>query len=307
MVIPVEKIKEAIEKYFDIIILTSKSNSQGSIAGKALLLSLKKLNKNATILEVESTHQEATPKKIIKEPQADFLISIKEGGTKLSQLFYEKTRAGSLDLFLKTDGKELKKDDIILKPLKQRQFLITIGIDSYEEIPLAFKEKPSFILNIDSQSINQSFGDINIIEQEKSLLEIIFEITKNLSKDIFEKEAPLIKMALNSLNFDKKLNLLTAKLSHNDFIEAKANIKDIKFALEKLCSGIFPFNNFLLLWEQNSSPLSVRGVFYSPSNQENISNVANKFISQKKYNSVIFNTNEKELNKVEEQIINLLN
>ncbi len=50
-----------------------------------------------------------------------------------------------------------------------------------------FREKPSFILNIDNQTINQSFGDINIIEVQKSLPEIIFEITKTLSSDIFEK------------------------------------------------------------------------------------------------------------------------
>ncbi len=121
----IEPIKEAIEKYFDITILTSKTNPQSAMAGKALLLSLKKLNKNTTLLEVETALLETnqtTPKRIpTKEPQADFLISIKEGGTKLSQLFYEKTRAGGLDLFLKTDGKDLKKDDIVLRPLKQRQ------------------------------------------------------------------------------------------------------------------------------------------------------------------------------------------
>ncbi|MDO8524792.1 MAG: hypothetical protein Q7R99_04175 [bacterium] len=310
-----EKIKEAIEKYFDITILISKSNSQGAMAGKALLFSLKKLNKNATLLEVENASQEITPKKITKEPQADFLISIKEGGNKLSQLFYEKTRTGGLDLFLKTDGKELKKDDIVLKPLKQRQFLITIGIDSYEEIPLGLREKPSFILNIDSQSINQSFGDINIIDQDKSLLEIIFEIIKALSNNIFEKElqenckseALLFEKALENLQFKPRPSLLFSSLSHGDIVKAAAQPKDIKFSLEKLCSGVFPFQNFLLLWEQNSSPLSIRGVFYSPDNQENINKIANRFISQTKYNSVIFNTKEREIRSVEEQIISLLN
>lgn len=309
-----EKIKESIEKYFDIIILTSKNNIQATLAGKAFLLSLKKLNKNAMLLEVENGFLETTAKKITKEPQADFLISIKEGGTKLSQLFYEKTKTG-LDLFLKTDGKEIKKDDIILKSLKQRQFLITIGIDSYEEIPLTLREKPNFILNIDNQIINQRFGDININDQKKSLPEIIFEIIKTLSNDIFEKELQenqkgevlLFEKALKNLQFQIKANLLFSTLSHTDIVSAKAEPKDLKFALEKLCSGIFPFQNFLLLWEQNSSPLSVRGVFYSPNSQENISRISNRFISQQKFNSVIFNTNEKEMEKAKSQIFNVLN
>ncbi len=312
----IEQVKESIEKYFDITILTSKSNPESATAGKAFLFSLKKLNKNATLLEVDNASLEAAPKKItVKEPQADFLISIKEGGAKLSQLFYEKTRTGGLNLFLNTDGKELKKDDIILKPLKQKQFLITIGIDFYEEIPPNLREKPSFILNIDNRSINQSFGDINIVEQKKSLLEIIFKIIKALAISIFEKElreaqmgeAALFEKILENLQFKIKPNLLFSKLSHTDIVEATAEPKDIKFTLEKLCSGIFPFHNFLLLWEQNFSPLSVRGVFYSPDNQENIRIIANRFISQQKYNSVIFNTKEKEINRVEDQIINLLN
>lgn len=311
----IEKIKEAIEKYFDIIILTSKSNSQSTLAGKALLLSLEKLNKNTTILEVESISSATETKKIItEEPRADFLISIKEGGTKLSQLFYEKTRAGGLDLFLKTDGKELKKDDIVLRPLKQRQFLITIGIDFYEEIPIIFREKPSFILNIDNQTINQSFGDINIVEVQKSLPEIIFEITKALSSVIFKKdleEAPgeaasLFQKSLENLQFKAMPNLLFSSLLHTDIIKAKAGPRDIKFTLEKLCSGVFPFHNFLLLWEQNSSPLSVRGVFYSPNSQENISKISNKFTANQKNNSVIFKTNEKEIEKVKSQIFDIL-
>jgi hypothetical protein len=310
----IEQIKESIETYFDIFILTSKFNSQSATAAKALLLSLKKLNKNATFLEVENAFLEAVPKKITKEPQADFLISIKEGGSKLSQLFYEKTRSGGLDLFLKTDGKELKKDDIILKPLKQRQFLITIGLDSYEELPLIFREKPSFILNIDNQEINERFGDINIVEVDKSLPEIIFAITKSLSNIIFAKdlneakksEASLLRKSLENLQFTQKPSLLFSSLSHADIIEAKAEPKDIKYALGKICSGIFPFQNFLLLWEQNFSPLSVRGVFYSPDGQSLANKVADRFVSSQKDNSVIFNTNEKDLKKVKSQIFDIL-
>jgi len=310
------KIKEWINYYSDVVILTSKTGSENLEAGKALLLSLRKLNKNATLLETEEcSPKEATQKTTNNPPQADFLISIKEGGSKLSQLFYEKTSAG-LNLFLKTDGKELKKEDIILKPLKQEQLLITVGIDCYEKVPFSLKEKSNFILNIDNKTSNQWFGDINLIEYDKSLDEISFEITKVLGEMFFEKEVQLnfpspavmslFKKALSGLNFNKKLDILIAKLSHFDFIESKAQIADIKFILEKLTSGFFSFESFLLLWEQNSSPLAVKGVFYSKQNQENIEKIANVFPSEKKSNSLIFKTQNPGLQKTELQIINIL-
>lgn len=312
-----EKIKEWVNYYSDIVILAPKTDSESLEVGKALLLILRKLGKNATLLESEGyPFTEKTPKTNEKNPQADFLISIKEGGSKLSQLFYEKTSAG-LNLFLKTDGKELKKEDIILRPLKQEQLLITIRVDSYEKVPLALKERSNFIINIDNQTANQWFGDINLVEYDGSLEEISFEIIKILGEMLFEKEASLslfplagvslLKKTFYSLRFDKKLNLLIAELSHIDFIESKAQVGDIKFALEKLVSGIFPFQELLLLWEQNSSPLSVRGIFYSKSNQENVKKIASLFPSQQKDNSLIFRTEETNLQKVELQIINILN
>lgn len=311
------KIKEWVSYYSDVVVLASKNNIESLEAGKTLLLSLRKLGKNATLLEAEDhPNTEQTPKTDTRPPQADFLISIKEGGSKLSQLFYEKTSAG-LNLFLKTDGKELKKEDILLRPLKQEQLLIAIGIDSFEKIPSILKEKSNFIINIDNKTANQWFGDVNLVEYGELLEKISFRVVKILGEMLFEKEASsnllfppagvsLLKKAFSGLKFDKKLNLLIAKLSHLDFVESKAQIKDIKFALEKLVSGIFPFQELLLLWEQNSSPLAVRGVFYSKLNQKNTNKIASLFPSQQKDNSLIFKTEETNLEKVELQIIKML-
>ena len=312
------KIKEWVNYYSDIVILTPKNNEESLKASHALLLSLRKLDKNATFTEADECP--ASINKNLetnnKEPQADFLISIKEGGSKLSQLFYEKTNAG-LNLFLKTDGKELKKEDIILRPLKQEQLLITVGIDSYEKVPLNLKEKSNFIINIDNKTNNKWFGNINLIAYEKPLEELSFEVVKVLGEMLFEKEteknllpleaASLLKKSFSSLQFNQKLNLLTVKLTHPDFVSTKAQITDIKFILEKLVSGLFPFQELLLLWEQNSSPLAVRGIFYSKSNQGKVRRVSFIFPCQQKNNSLIFKTTEASMEKVELQIISALN
>jgi len=312
------KIKEWVNYYSDVVILTLKDSSESLRASQALLLSLRKLGKNATLTEATecpvSINKNAGANN--KEAQADFLISIKEGGSKLSQLFYEKTNAG-LNLFLKTDGKELKKEDIILRPLKQEQLLITVGVDSYDKVPSSLKEKSNFIINIDNKTNNKWFGNINLIEYEKPLEELSFEVVRVLGEMLFEKETQknllpleavsLVRKAFSSLQFNQKLNLLTVKLTHLDFVSTKAQITDIKFILEKLVSGLFPFQELLLLWEQNSSPLAIRGIFYSKSNQEKVKKVSAVFPSQQKNNSLIFKTTEASLEKVELQITSALN
>lgn len=328
-----EKIKECLEKYFDIDILASKNNPDSQQAANALLLSLKKLNKNANLLEAEQGLL-ATSEKETKQSnsaRADFLISIKEGGAKLSQLFYEKTDSG-LNLFLKTDGKELKKEDVLLQSLKYGKLLITIGLASRSEARSSAPESSCpvrdeasngacFILNIDNQAENKNFGDINVIEQGKALTEITFEIIKIASKPIFEKEIAeesskrfvakqekaLFERVFLNLQFKAEKNLLFSSLSHLDFLNALANPKDIKLALEKLVSGIFPFQSFLLLWEQNSSPLTVKGVFYSVNSQETIDNLANIFPGQQKGQGLMFDANSNDLNATQDKILSLLN
>ncbi len=326
-----EKIKECLEKYYDVDILARKNNNDAWQAATAILLRLKKLNKNANLLEAEqgllASSQET---KQSNSSRADFLISIKEGGTKLSQLFYEKTDSG-LNLFLKTRGQELKKEDVLLQPLKFGKLLIMVGLASCNEACAFVSEKPCpvrnvasnvacLIINIDNQAENKHFGDINIVEQGKALTEIVFEIIKSLSKDIFEKEIAaesskrfvsenekaLFERALLNLKFKAEKNLLLTNLSHLDFLNAKAVSKDLKLSLEKLVSGLFPFQNFLLLWEQNSSPLIVKGIFFAVQNQETLATVANAFPGQQKGNGLMFDAKKNTLEKVELQIINIL-
>ncbi len=320
MAIDIEKIKECLDKYYDVDILARKNNNDAQQAATAILLSLKKLNKNANLLEVEqglaASSQET---KQSNSSRADFLISITEGGTKLSQLFYEKTDTG-LNLFLKTRGKELKKEDVSLQPLKYGKLLITIGLASCNEARSSAPESSCFILNIDNQAENKNFGDINVIEQGKPLIEIIFEIIKLASKSIFEKEIAaesskrfvaekektLFERAFLNLQFKSEKNLLLTSLCHSDFLNALATPKDIKLSLEKLASGIFPFQNFLLLWEQNSSPLTVKGVFYSVNSQEAITVLANIFPGQQKGKGLMFDANSNDLNAVQDKILSLL-
>ncbi len=208
----------------------------------------------------------------------------------------------------------------MLQPLKSGKLLITIGLASCNEDRSSAPESSCFILNIDNQAENKNFGNINVVEQGKPLTEIAFEIIKLASKPILEKEITseslkrfvsekektLFERAFLNLQFKAEKNLLFSSLSHLDFLNAVASPKDIKLSLEKLVSGIFPFQNFLLLWEQNSSPLTIKGVFYSPSSQETLAKLSNIFSSQQKGKGLMFNTNSNDLNAVQDKILNLL-
>ena len=251
-------------------------------------------------------------------PQSDFLISIKEAGAKLSQLFYEKTDEG-LNLFLKTTGGEIKQENITFHPLGFGDLLITVGVKNQGEIE-RFLDKRSFtIINIDNQKENEFYGQLNLIETEtRTLSEIIFEILclidekifdENISKTLLagiiqgtsylqspnldskivqkvlfliqqgadlkeitnnfyetgqEKQLQIFKRVINGLEHFKERNLGVAFLKKEDFIQTESAPKDLKFAFEKLSSGIFPFQNFLILWEENSSPSFASAITAAP-------------------------------------------
>ncbi|MDD5433391.1 MAG: hypothetical protein PHE77_01900 [Candidatus Pacebacteria bacterium] len=315
-----EQAQGVFEQYKDIAIFASKDNSEALEAANYLLHGLKKLSKNATFLPVEDVPPHASNYSPSNQAKADFLISIKEGGAKLSQLFYEKTNSG-LNLFLKTDGQEIKQGDIDLRPLKPSRLLVVIGINKKEQSPLLPKRENDFSMYINNQEKSACLGDINIIETGRGLTEIVFEIVKTLSRPYFiqkiEQEAQtkfianseryVFETALSNLQYNQKNSLLSTTLSHADLIKNNASPKDIKLSLAELTSEIFSFCGFLLLWEQNSSPLKVHGIFYSPNNRANVEKLALNFSGQQNNKAAIFNTQENNFKTAQEKINSLLN
>jgi len=347
----IKKIKKYIEKYENIHLLASPNlQSDSFFATLALFSIIKNLGKNATLLnkEIPEEYQAFFKEEKNYHPKADFLISIKEAGAKLSQLFYEKTDQG-LNLFLKTDG-ELKKENISLNPLSTETLLITIGVESIEEATPFLKEVSYLALNIDNDINNKKFGQINLIQESQTFSEIIFEIIAQIDDNLFtesvattllcgitrEAEKENFKLTIDIL---KKLQFLIEKggdvediefpnskselfakmltkinstddlgwilLTKDDFKSTSSSPYDLNFILKKLTLNFFPFQNFLFLWEQNSSPLKVRGVFYSP-RDETLNVLKNNLKAEQKGQGLLFKTDQINLLKVKDNILEII-
>ena len=362
MVEEMKKVKKVIERSQNIGLCCSPEFRKDSFpATLALFYTLKKLEKNVNFLNKKYPlkFNFLIKKERIHFAQADFLIGIKEAGTKISQLSYEKTDSGIL-LYLKTDGGELKKEDIFFQPLKSYDVLISVGVEKLEKIKALINEKPKFLINIDNQIENKNFGDVNIVEvSPPSLSEIIFEIIRLIDDKLFDREisncllcgiiqgtSNFQDLKINSQTFQKvsflmekganfnelvsrlyglkeetylrlfgkvlsKIKIIEEKnlglvvLKKEDFSEIKSSPFHLKFTLEKLSSSLFPFQNFLCLWESINSPPITKGVFYSP-NKRMIEKFLENFAGEQKGNGILFVSKEPNIEEVKEKILKFL-
>ena len=362
MVENLKKIKKVIEKARNVSLFPSPDFRKDSFpATLALLYSLKKLGKNVNLLTKDYPRKFSflVKKEEVNFPKADFLISIKQAGTKVSQLFYER-RENGLALFLETKGEELKKENISTQSLGLGDLLITLGIAELKKVEKILKGKPKFLINIDNQLDNKNYGDLNLIElRVPSFSEIVFDIISTLDENLFnekisncllagiiqgtsnfqdpkldeqtfqkaslliEKGADFKKitsqlyglgektslrlfgMVLGKVNFSEDKTLAWVILTKEDFSEAGASSLDLRFTLSKLSSSLFPFQNFLVLWESSNSPSLTRGVFYSPS-KKMIEKILEKFVGEQKGDGVLFAVEESDLQKVKDEILSFI-
>ncbi|GAG30136.1 unnamed protein product, partial [marine sediment metagenome] len=104
-------------------------------------------------------------------------------------MFYEKTGQG-LNLYFKTNGGELKKENFALHSLGVGELLITLGIGEAKKVKeLLSKERAIPVINIDNQLENENYGQLNLIEVvSASLSEIVFDFLISIDKKLFIKE-----------------------------------------------------------------------------------------------------------------------
>ncbi len=238
----IRKIKKYIEKYQNIHLLMSPDLKKDSCpACLALFYSLKNLGKNATLLNktCSEKYRFLVEKEKTHPQQADFLISIKEAGTKLSKLFYEKTDQG-LNLFLKTDG-ELRKENISFRPLHEENLLITIGVENLKEVQKFLIGKSYTALNIDNSLKNEEFAELNFIQPEKTLSEIVFDIISHIDENLFTPSVTTCLLAGLIEQATKADKLSQASLKIIDtMIEKGADLK-------KVSSSLFSDNSLRIL------------------------------------------------------------
>jgi len=181
-----QEVKQFINNVKNIYLIPSQE-PEAITATMVLFYTLKELGKNVNLL-LEKIPNEinflAPSIDFISYPK-NFVISIPNNITKVSQIYYEKSDE-ALKIHLTVENGTVKKEDISfyyseVKP----DLIITLGITDYQT---QIKNMDAFgflldspILNIDNKTDNKKFGKINLIE-DKPLLETVTHLINNLNK-----------------------------------------------------------------------------------------------------------------------------
>jgi hypothetical protein len=358
-----KRVKELITNSTSIYIAPSPALEKDSFpASLALFYSLRDLEKNVNLLvdKIPERFSFLANKKEFQLGEVNFLISIREKRARITQISYQKTDHKT-NLYLKTSGGLLKKEDVSLKPLSPKGALITLGVSQLAEIePRLERKNIEAVINIDNKTENSGYGDINLISpQETTFSEMVLDLlkivsphgfgekvsnallagliqeislakNKKLNPQIFKKISflmekganyqkiasnlhalekensfKLFQRVLNKLDFLPEQGLGWASLTREDFRQTNTYPKNLSFVIEKLISGIFPFQNLLLLWESKNSPSTVWGVFYSPEEQV-LEKIKRLFGAERKGNGLVFKLKNNSQTEAPQQISEII-
>jgi len=203
------------------------------------------------------------------------------------------------------------------------------NLNLIEPSSISFSEIIFDILN----SLNENLFDINVSKsllagiilgtsnfQENKLNPEVFqkisflmkkganfhEIISNLYRLKNENSFRLFKRVLNKLKISNNKSLGWVTISDKDFRDTCSFPSDLPFTLENLTSQIFPFRNFLCLWENKSSPINVWGVFYSP-NKKLTKKISEELRGKEKGDAVFFRSQDSNIESAEEKILEIIN
>ena len=155
--------------------------------------------------------------------------------------------------------------------------------------------------------------------QGDSLPENIFEIISSLKTNLSLEEKTTLEKWLSKIEnkeerffyfslleaFTKNSENFLFTFSKNDFEKIGTSYTEIPFILKKFSPFLQESKELLLLWEQNSSPLAVRGILYSNKALKKEA-IFKSFESKEKNNWLLFKTSFKDIKTAKEEITKII-
>lgn len=114
----------------------------------------------------------------------------------------------------------------------------------------------------------------------------------------------ILELVLKNLSFEEDKNIYVSTLSEKNMLDSGATSKDLAFVVEKI-KNFFKIPSFLLLWESRTSPLSVKGIFYSDQKLL-VKKIASNFKGASKGSGALFLTEEPSISTAKDKIFSCL-
>lgn len=222
-----KEVKSLIESAKSIHIIPTETGEEGVACALALFYTLKELKKNVnlSVKEIPERLSVLAPSLDYISHPKDFIISIPKNRADISEVGYEKNN-DSFKIYLKTEKGNIKKSDVSfyfaeIKP----DLIITIGIKSASEIK-DLDLSHSAILNINNQKESENFGRINLIELERPLSALMFDIIKSIDEKLINKKVATSLLAALMVNQNNSPTAQTINTS-TDLLNRGAEGKEI--------------------------------------------------------------------------------
>jgi nanoRNase/pAp phosphatase (c-di-AMP/oligoRNAs hydrolase) len=358
-----------IEKSQNILILPALE-SQGDELGASfgLFLTLKKMGKNVNLLTSKIPDKFQFLNELVDNASKDFTISIDTQNKEISEMRYEKSEQ-NLKIYLTLNKGHINPKDIIFTPTlpKAPDLLIALGASSLDKTSDMFSKNTQLfyktpVINIDNNTENENFGDVNLITSNASITESVVELLNSIDQgenimnsetatslltgivwfyqnfrnsrtkpETFEMAARLIGQGadhqkivqylykqkdvsqikllgklLENLEYNENKAVYCSSLKETDFKTAGATPKDLVPVMEEIKFNFRYLPNLLVLWESHASPITIKGLIYSPQGNL-IQKLLENFEGSAKKEGAIFLTRESNLNLAKEKVLKALN
>lgn len=182
-----------------ILILVPGSSGDGLAAGLALRAFLRKLDKDAVVLGLETISERFLFLPHISEVLASvdltksFVIDVSAKRTQVSELTYKK-EDDKLSIFLKPAAGNLTEQDISFRTSNfPYDLVVVLGVGSFEQLGNfyashtdLFFETP--VLNIDFRATNENYGQINLVNlSATSCSEIVLDLINEFEVSLLDE------------------------------------------------------------------------------------------------------------------------
>jgi len=194
-----QQISKLINKSNNILVATPE-NINGDALGSALALScaLKKIGKNAQLIipkELPKKFEFLTKTNSLSHnyfQEREFVLTIKNSNNHINKLYYEK-KDDLLHIYLRTKNK-IEEKDLKINRSYPFDLIFLINSQDYENLGKAFEYNPELffetpVVNIDNNSANENFGEINLVDiTSSSVSEIVMELIDFIDRNLLDQD-----------------------------------------------------------------------------------------------------------------------
>ncbi|MCK4782058.1 hypothetical protein KAS79_04030 [Candidatus Parcubacteria bacterium] len=274
----------------------------------------------------------------------DFIISINNPQAEISRVYYEKDK-NNLKFYLTPKNGTIEEKNVFFSAEESKpDLVITLGIEKqnlniFQDVPVlniddiktlnsSLAETTTILVKSIDENLfskdaatwllsgviwaSQNFQNQKTNPKTLETAAYLIEQDANHQKIIhyFHKSKPmsylkLLGQVLKKISFNSEKEFAWASLTSQDFKNSVSSPLDLALVVKELKTGLFRLPGLLILWEENFSPISIKGIFYSD-NPELREKILRNFEGISRGQGILFLDRNPNLDSTQNKILRIL-